>query len=60
MTDRYTPETKAFYALPADIQAKAEELAGPIRDMTRIEILLAIGKAIAGERISAESKGGAE
>lgn len=50
MTDRYTPETEAFYALPAEIRERAEELAGPIREMTRMEVLLAIGKAIAEER----------
>jgi hypothetical protein len=41
-----TEETKAFYALPAEIRERAEELAGPIREMTRIEVLLAIGKAL--------------
>ena len=50
MTDRYTPETEAFYALPAEIRERAQELAGPIREMTRMEVLLAIGKAIAEER----------
>lgn len=42
----YTPETEAFYALPAEIRERAEELAGPIREMTRMEVLLVIGKAI--------------
>ena len=42
----YTPETEAFYALPAEIRERAEELAGPIREMTRMELLLAIGRAL--------------
>jgi hypothetical protein len=46
----YTPETEAFYALPAEIRERAEELAGPIREMTRIEVLLAIGRALVEAR----------
>jgi hypothetical protein len=48
-----TPATREFYALPEDIRAKAEELAGSPRPMSHIEILLAIGTAIANEREAA-------
>ncbi|WP_348628071.1 hypothetical protein [Sinorhizobium sp. BJ1] len=49
-----TPETREYYALPAEIRVKAEELAGPIRQMTRLEILLAIGRGMMSEREAAK------
>jgi hypothetical protein len=49
-----TPETREFYSLPADIRAKAEELAGPVRPMTHLEILLAIGRGMMSEREAAQ------
>ncbi len=45
-----SPATREWYALSKDIRTAAEELAGPLRPMTHIETLLAIGMAIAGER----------
>ncbi len=45
-----TPATREYYALPEEIRTAAVELAGPLRPMTHIETLLAIGRAIAGER----------
>ncbi len=45
-----TPATREWYALSEDIRTAAVELAGPLRPMTHIETLLAIGRAIAGER----------
>ncbi|MDW9400934.1 hypothetical protein GOB45_29525 [Sinorhizobium meliloti] len=49
-----TPATRAYYALPEDIRAKAEELAGSPRPISHLEILLAIGTAIANEREAAK------
>lgn len=45
-----TNATREWYSLPEDIRTAAEELAGPLRPMTHIEVLLAIGTAISGER----------
>jgi hypothetical protein len=49
-----SPETREFYSLPDDIRAKAEELASPIRPMTHLEILLAIGRGMMSEREAAK------
>ena len=49
-----TPATREWYALPEHIRTAAEELAGPLRPMTHIEVLLAIGTAIANERDAAK------
>jgi hypothetical protein len=49
-----SPATREFYSLPEDIRAKAEKLAGPIRPMTHIEILLAIGRGMMSEREAAQ------
>ena len=49
-----TPATREWYALSEDIRRAAEELAGPLRPMTHIEVLLAIGTAIANERDAAK------
>ncbi|MGK9263821.1 hypothetical protein KXS15_23035 [Sinorhizobium meliloti] len=45
-----TRATRGYYALPEEIRAAAKAIAGPPRPMTHIEVLLAIGTAIAGER----------
>ncbi|WP_018094741.1 hypothetical protein [Sinorhizobium meliloti] len=45
-----TPATREWYALSEDIRMAAEVIAGPPRPMSHIEILLAIGRAIAEER----------
>lgn len=44
-----TPATREYYALPEEIRTAAKAIAGP-RPMTHIEVLLAIGTAIANER----------
>ena len=49
-----TPATREWYALSEDIRTAAVELAGPLRPMTHIEVLLAIGTAIANEREAKE------
>ncbi|MDX0522982.1 hypothetical protein GOC82_18885 [Sinorhizobium medicae] len=49
-----SPETREYYALPEHIRTAAEAIAGPPRPMSHIEILLAIGTAIAKEREAAK------
>ncbi|MDX0510669.1 hypothetical protein GOL87_26855 [Sinorhizobium medicae] len=52
VTDRTaSPATLAFCALPVDIRTFVESVVGsPPRPMSTMEIMLAIGQAIAGER----------
>ncbi|MDW9574737.1 hypothetical protein GOB36_26585 [Sinorhizobium meliloti] len=47
-------ETREYYALSEEIRTAANAIAGPPRPMTHIEILLAIGTAIANEREAAK------
>ena len=50
-TDTASPTTSAFRSLPADIQEAAFEAIGRLpRPMSHMEMLLAVGKAIAKER----------
>ncbi|MDX0276757.1 hypothetical protein GOC21_22950 [Sinorhizobium meliloti] len=49
-----SPETREWYALSEDIRTAAKAVAGPPRPMTHIEVLLAIGTAIANEREAAK------
>ncbi|MDE3874651.1 hypothetical protein I7G55_11095 [Sinorhizobium meliloti] len=47
-------ETSEYYALSEEIRTAAKAIAGPPRPMTHIEVLLAIGTAIANERKAAK------
>ncbi|RVP97010.1 hypothetical protein [Sinorhizobium meliloti] len=49
-----TPATREWYALSENIRTAAEAVTGPPRPMTHIEVLLAIGTAIANEREAAK------
>ncbi|MDW9816681.1 hypothetical protein [Sinorhizobium meliloti] len=49
-----SPEMREWYALSEDIRTAAKAIAGPPRPMTHIEVLLAIGTAIANEREAAK------
>lgn len=49
-----SPETRGYYALPEEIRTAAKAIAGPPRPMTHVEVLLAIGTAIANERDAAK------
>ncbi|RVK60560.1 hypothetical protein CN155_04685 [Sinorhizobium meliloti] len=49
-----TPATREWYALPEHIRTAAEAIVGPPRPMTNIEILLAVGMAIANEQEAAK------
>ncbi|MDW9517307.1 hypothetical protein GOB43_08305 [Sinorhizobium meliloti] len=50
-------ETREYYALSEEIRTAAKAIAGPPRPMTHIEVLLAIGTAIANEREVAKRGG---
>lgn len=46
-----TDATREYYALPEDIRSTVSAIVGnPPRPMSTMEIMLAIGQAIAGER----------
>lgn len=52
--DTASDATREYYALPDDVRATAESLAGKLpRPMSHIEVLLAIGKAMMMEREAA-------
>jgi hypothetical protein len=49
-----TPATREYYALPESVRAAAEAIVGKPRPMTHVEILLAVGRAIANEQEAAK------